>query len=414
MEFISVISSHPGPGENMTKAFGRCRFVTFIGAILFSTASLMAEQSQDATKTSVHLKSAEALKNAIVKLDELFAEEYAKNQQASATIGIISGDKLIWTKSYGLADIGNHTPATKDSVYRIASITKQFTALMLLQLVQQGKVHLADPVRKYYPEIDKIPNPYSFAPSITLYQLATHTSGLSGGPYDNDASENGGPVADWDKILLSALPLVKYTNEPGTKFNYSNVGYAILGEALSRAAGEPYIQYEKRHILEPLGMEHSGFELNEEMKRNLARGYEVKGKSTDPTMANSQLYGRGYTVPNAGLFTSVTDLAHFLSFEMGYGPEEVLPRSVLANNFSQELANGDLTQAYGLGFRIWRFGNLLAVGHGGSMEGYYSQAYFNPSEHIGIVWLRNAQGDAGFDGVTLQGILKLLSSKGTE
>src|SRR5215472_1273511 len=112
----------------------------------------------------VHIKTAGELQDALSRVDKLFAAEYAQDNLASVTAGIISGPNLVWTKSYGLADLGNQVSANKDSTYRIGSITKQFTAVMLLQLVAAGKVHLADPVAKFYPEIGNISNAYAYAP----------------------------------------------------------------------------------------------------------------------------------------------------------------------------------------------------------------------------------------------------------
>jgi CubicO group peptidase (beta-lactamase class C family) len=115
----------------------------------------------------------------IQRLDSAAAEAVKCASCPSFTIGLVAKDGLTWTKSYGYADIGKQLPANAETVYRIGSITKQFTALMLLQLATNGTVHLTDPVEQYVPEIrlarDRTPN----APSITLVQLATHTSGLA-------------------------------------------------------------------------------------------------------------------------------------------------------------------------------------------------------------------------------------------
>jgi CubicO group peptidase (beta-lactamase class C family) len=96
------------------------------------------------------------LRGAIEQVDALAAAEFAKDNRGSVTVGIVSGPELVWTKSYGYADMEKKTPATKDTVYRIGSITKQFTGLMLLQLVEAGKVRLSDPVEKYFPEVNKV------------------------------------------------------------------------------------------------------------------------------------------------------------------------------------------------------------------------------------------------------------------
>jgi len=220
--------------------------------------------------------TAESVKPQIEKIDSMIAADVARNPIGSVTVGIVSGKQLIWTKSYGDADMEKKIPADAGTVYRIGSITKMFTALMLEQLVETGKVHLSDPVEKYFPEIKDVKGAFPDAAPITLIQLATHTSGLGREP-DDVAIATAGPVAEWEKTLIAALPHLKYDFEPGTRFSYSNIGYAILGAALSRAAGEPYVEYVPKHIFAPLGMTHSAMEWNAQMATHLAKGYQVMG-----------------------------------------------------------------------------------------------------------------------------------------
>src|SRR5215471_2417763 len=146
---------------------------------------------------------------AFQEIDAIAAAELAKDNIAGVTVGVISQGRLEWTKSYGFADTENKVPASKDTVYRIGSITKQFTALMLLQLVQDGKVHFSDPAEKYFPEVNKVTDRFPGAPPITLMQLATHTSGLAREPGDLETYLKG-PVTDWEKVLIAALPHTRY------------------------------------------------------------------------------------------------------------------------------------------------------------------------------------------------------------
>ena len=378
---------------------------------LFSLACVPAVFAQRGKqeKPPLHIKSAKELEAALSRVDQIFAHEYAIENLASATVGVISGPNLVWTKSYGMADIENKVPATQDSTYRIGSITKQFTGVMLLQLVDQGKVHLSDPVEKYYPEIKKVANSYSYAPPITLIQLATHTSGLDREPGDVETYTTG-KVADWDKTLLAGLGLTKFAYEPGTRYSYSNIGYAILGQALSRAAGQPYIQYVQEHIIAPLGMTHTAFEQNAAILKTLTKGYIIRDGVADPKPSAKELQdGRGYKIPNGALFTTVGDLAKFVSFEMGDGPESVLKKSILNENRSRVAsADGELASGYGIGFMLARKGDLISVGHGGSVAGYVAGAYFNPTSHTGIIFLRNAAG-RGFRNDSVMAALEALA-----
>ena len=329
----------------------------------------------------------------LAELDSAAAADFAKHSVGSLTIGVVSGDQLIWTKSYGNTDMEKHQPATKDTVYRIGSITKMFTALMLEQLVDSGKVHLSDPVEKYFPEVDTVQGRFPGAPPITLVQLATHTSGLGREP-DHTETYVHGPVSDWEKTLITALPHVHYIFEPGTRYSYSNIGYAVLGAALARAAGQPYVDYIPRHVFEPLGMTHSALQLTPQISPQLAKGYQMSAKGVDADTPQREQAGRGYKVPNGAIYTTVGDLARFCSFLMGHGPSSVLKTDSLQHHQNQLAvpANSQLTGGYGLGFSVTRQDNYIAFGHGGAVAGYQAGLEINRDAEIGVIVLANAIG----------------------
>ncbi len=216
----------------------------------------------------------------LADIDALVAAQFSRRPIGSVTIGVVSGAQLICSKSYGTRDMEAAAPADKDTVYRIGSITKMFTALMLAQLVDDKKVHLSDPVEKYFPEINRAQGRYPDAAPITLVQLSTHMSGLSREPDDLETWLKG-PVAQWNKVLIAALSLIRYEFEPGTHESYSNIGCAILDAALGRAAGQPYVDYVRKRIFEPLGMTHTAFEPNPSLLPNLSKGYAVNGADVD-------------------------------------------------------------------------------------------------------------------------------------
>ena len=335
----------------------------------------------------------ERLKAAIARIDDMAAAEHARDNVGSLSVGVISGGRLVWTKSYGLADMESKTPATADTVYRIGSITKPFTALMLLQLAQEGKVNLSDPVDKYFPEVTKIQKPSAGAPRITLEQLATMTSGLAREPA-NVSSYNIGRVSDWETTLLAALPHTRYEFAPGSRYFYSNIGYATLGAALARAAGMPYVQYIEERILTPLDMKHTAFERNDAIRSRIATGYNLSPAGhVSSDWAMKQQDGRGYRVPNGGLYSTVGDLSRFVAFELGLGPESVLKKQVLEETFERlSWSSARKDSAYGIGMRIQRVGNLIAFGHGGDVPGYVANARFDRASKTGVIVLRSANG----------------------
>ncbi len=360
-----------------------------VAAWVLSLSVSLVAVGQTMVRPGEHIKSSEELAGAIMQVDKLVAAEYRRQKQGSISVGIVSGPNLLWTKSYGLADIEKHVPATQDSTYRIGSISKQFTGIMLLQLVEQGKVRLSDPVTKYYPEFNRIPNPQGY-PTPTLLQLAAHISGLDSEPKDVEKYTTGS-VAGWEQTLLAALPHATFKYEPGTQEMNSNIGCAILGEALSRAAGTPYVQYVQMHILKPLGMSHAAFEQDDRILQTLAKGYVMNGDVADPKPAADELlHGRGYKVPAGALFMPVGDLARFMSFEMGYGGESVLSKAVLLENLSHVYGmDGDMTFGAGVGFTVYRQSNMISVGQIGAVAGYEAAAFFSPVTHTGVIILRN-------------------------
>jgi len=363
-------------------------------------------------QVSAWTQQSPGLRTAIDRIDAMAAAELTKDNVASVTVGVVHGANLAWTKSYGLADMEKQIPATRDTVYRIGSITKQFTALMLLQLVQDGKVKLSDPVDKYFPEVNTVQGRLANAPPITLVQLATMTSGMGREPA-NLPKYLVGPVSQWEAVLVSALSETKFDHEPDTQFLYSNIGYAILGATLARAAGMSYVNHVQHKIFTPLGMARTAFEPDDAIRAQLAKGYEVDrgGKvSFDDPMREHD--GRGYKVPNGAMYTTVSDLARFLSFQLGEGPETVLKTQVLADNLTRvNSSNGSLTSGYGIGFQISRRGEEVFLGHGGSVAGYNAQAWIHRPSKTGVIVLRNA-GGGKFDlsGLTFRALAELANS----
>ena len=336
--------------------------------------------------------TAASLSPKLPQIDSMIAADLARRPVGSVTAGVVSGKQLIWSKSYGEADMEKKISADTDTVYRIGSISKMFTAVMLEQLVEAGKVNLSDQVEKYFPQVNTVLGHYPNAPPITLVQLATHTAGLGREP-DNTAIYVTGAVADWEKTLIAALPHTHYIFEPGTRFSYSNIGYAILGAALSHAAGESYVEYVSKHIFQPLGMTHSAMEWNPEMLPHLSKGYQLMGpKEVDSATAQREHEtGRGYKVPNGAIYTTVGDLARFASFMLGKGPESVLKTASLARFQTQSAvpADIDLSQGYGIGFEVERREDYVAFRHNGAVAGYTAELLMNRKAAIGVIVLSN-------------------------
>ena len=340
------------------------------------------------TPSNVDQKLAISFKKARVMAEEAFGTDGI----GGLSFGIVSGPDLVYQSALGFADRENGIKARPDHVYRIGSITKQFTGYAFIKMVQDDEVHLTDLVEKYFPELSMVRERFNHAPPITLVQLATMTSGLSREPEELPTYLEG-PASEWLDVVIRALPQVRYEFEPDTRYQYSNIGYAILGASLQRASGKDYMEYVREEILYPLGMLDTDFVPRPHFESRIARGYAVKNEKVDVLTPEREHSGRGYKVPNGALYSTVPDLAKFISFQLGFGSPSVISQDVLRDNFTRvNSASSNLTSGYGIGFSIQRQGDLVFFGHGGGVAGYRAGAYFERKSGMGVIVLRNVGG----------------------
>jgi CubicO group peptidase (beta-lactamase class C family) len=381
------------------EAGDRVKRISSAGLVLVSILALAAAPPAGLAATVVNAPAPALLAPPVeARLAAVADEAYEREPVGSLTVGVVRDGQLVWTASYGQADIATGARATENTVYRVASVTKQFTALMLLQLVNAGVVKLSDPVARYVPEIRLIKGRRPGDRPMTLMQLATHTSGLAV-EADDPGAYTRGPVKGWDRILLAALPHTRYTAPPGEQYAYSNIDYAILALALSRAARTPYVTYVRRHIFAPLGMTHTRFSPPPNLS-SLALGYVMRDGLPDGVGPYRELAGRGYKVASGGAFSTVEDLARFVAFQMGYGPESVLPHAALMASRDLIVSVGRPPGDHGVGFQTFQDGDLTLVGHVGGIAGYRSLTAYDPHGNLGVIVLRNVS-EGGIDPVTL-------------
>jgi CubicO group peptidase (beta-lactamase class C family) len=330
--------------------------------------------------------------------ESVFTAEFDRRPIGSLTIGVVEHGRLVWTRSYGSADIESRRPANRETVYRIGSITKQFTALALLQLVAEGRVRLDDAASRYLPELGRVRGFARYDGAVSLLSLATHRAGLAREPDVNGFTH--GPINRWQSILRQALAHTSLEFTPNDEAVYSNIGYAALGLAIEDAAATPYIDLIERRVLAPLGMTSTTFRPSAGMLARLAKGYEVSNRIPDPREAQRELHnGRGYKIPNGGLFSTVDDLAKFMSFEMSYGPAQIVAPGTLTGNFARSYPMRGGAR-YGIGFMEEHARHRVLLGHDGEVTGYTSSAFFDPTARLGIICLRSA--DYGCEGAFLQ------------
>ena len=321
--------------------------------------------------------------------------------RGGAAFGIVVAGETVVAEGFGFADTAGEIPARSDHLFRIGSITKPVTAMAMLRLVQLGEARFGDPVTAFVPELAEVEDPYSWTPGPSIFQLATMTGGLAREPRNLPRYLVGAP-GDWLDTALRALDEVSFEYEPGTRYQYSNIGYAMLGATVERAAGEPFMEHVAGNLLAPLGMDSSAFFPTPELEDRITEGVTVKDDgSLDAEQPAREHAGRGYKVPNGALYSTVEDLGVFLRFLIGTEGEPfdgVIPADFRQENLTKAFAAGDLASGYGFGFMARRLedgdGNpFTAYGHGGSVAGYRAAAWIEPETDAAVILLRNVGGD---------------------
>jgi D-alanyl-D-alanine carboxypeptidase len=344
-----------------------------------------------------------AVSGVLQVLDTWLKATVSERDEPSLSIGVVYDQDLIWSKSYGFANIEKRVPATPATLYRIASISKVFTATAIMELRDAGKLRLDDPVSTYLPWF-KIKEPRPDAPPITIWNLLTHTSGLAReipGPYWNDLKFPS------REDMMRLLPQEAAIQLPGTTYKYSNIAVAVAGEVVAAVSGEPYEQYVVSHILKPLGMTSTQVAPTSPTA-DMALGYRRRAPGK-PREAEDFIDARALT-PSAGLASSVNDLAKFVSFQLRDGPaggSQILKGPTLREMQRVQFLRPDWSSGQGLGFGIRHVGTEVRVGKDGVAPGYKSLMEWVPAQKYGVIVLIN-----GYDAETTYYMNEALSMLG--
>jgi D-alanyl-D-alanine carboxypeptidase len=338
-----------------------------------------------ASAQSTALAQKPEVAGAIQVLDSWLQATTASREEPGLSIGIVYGHDLIWSKGYGFANIEKRIPATASTLYRIASISKVFTATAIMQLRDAGKLQLDDPVSKYLAWF-RVKESRPDAPPITIWHLLTHTSGLARelpAYYWNDLKFPG------REEMMRMVPEEPAVFPPETEYKYSNLALAIAGEVVATVSGEPYAEYVENHILRPLGMSSTLVEPSP-TAGNLAVGYRkrVLGEARE---AEEFIDARALT-PSAGLASNVDDLAKFVSLQFRDGPageDRILKGPTLREMQRVQFLRPDWQSGQGLGFGIRHVGQQVRVGKDGAAPGYKSLMEWVPAEKFGVIVLIN-------------------------
>ena len=319
------------------------------------------------------------------QVDQVFAQ-WNRTDSPGCALGVYKDGQILYTHGYGMANLNDDVPITPETVFHVASMSKQLTAFSILLLASQGKLSLDDDIHKYIPELQ------DFGVPITLRQMMHHTSGLR----DQWALLN---LAGWrysqdlitDDDVLSVVTRQKALNfKPGEKYMYSNTGFTLLAQVVKRVSGMSLREFTSKNIFVPLGMTHTHFrDDHQEVIKHDALGYDQPGPGKPFRMSLTNFDTAGAT----SLHTTVEDLA--LWDENFYHPRVGSP-AIIAQMVEPGKLNSGKLQDYASGLFIGIYRGLPTVGHGGADAGYRSNIVRFPDQHFGASVLCNvADADPG-------------------
>ncbi|MEO5731544.1 MAG: serine hydrolase domain-containing protein [Byssovorax sp.] len=326
---------------------------------------------------------------ALPEVGRVFQDGAARNGLPNAALGVVLGDQLVFSSGFGArTDAGGEVSA--DTVFRIGSITKIFTGMALLALRDDGRIGLDDPVTRYVPELADAVYPTLDSPVITLRNLVTHTSGLPRVGALHYADQHG--VTELELLTAARRAVLEFA--PGTDARYSNLAMALGGLVVGRASGEPARDFITRRILAPLGMRQTSWDQAAVPGDKLAVGHaRVRGRY-EPVAAHWRL---GAAEGMGGLYSSVADLARFVSYEMTAWParSDRDPGPIRRSSLRESQLTAGLArpgkQAFGVNWVVLNDSSLgYVITHNGGTEGYSSCVVLAPTRGIGVILLASA------------------------
>ncbi len=359
--------------------------------LLIATAPVANAQNSPAT----------SVEQLAPEIDALFAKYQSDAHVPGIVYGVVKDGKLAYVKAAGVQDLNEKRPVTPDTLFRIASMTKAFTALSILSLRDEGKLSLDDLAEKHVPEMKGWKYPTADAPRIRIRDLLQHVGGLvTDDPWGD--RQQVLPNADFAKMIKAGVP---FSRSPQMAFEYSNYGYALLGRIVTSASGMPYSRYVEKTLLGPLGMTSSGFEVTDAPTARRAIGYrwENGAWSEEPTMRDGAFNSMG------GLQVSANDYAKWVAFLLSaWPPRDDADNGPVKRATVREVAQGlnfvtletrrgvsgatacKQASAYAMGWDVAQDCDLgMTLAHGGGYPGYGSHIMLMPEFGIGVFAMAN-------------------------
>lgn len=377
---------------------------SFSSVLLFLVGLLSATEMSAQTTTEQLNK----IKSALPAVDAIMKQYAEKNHYPGFAYGIVVDGNLIHSSAIGYSNLEKQIKATPRSAFRVASMSKSFTAMAIVQLRDQGKLNLDEPVAKYIPELAKQQYLSPDAPPITIRHLLTHAAGF---PEDNPWGDRQLAIGDssFTRMIEDGISM---SNSPGIAYEYSNLGFAMLGYIIQQVTGMNYGKYITEAILKPLGMNNTWYEYDEVPGEQLALGYRwLDHKWVLQPMLHDGIYGA-----MGGMISTIEDFSKYAAFHLKAWPpgkenngpirnssirEMQHPWNIPSMNLQYRYPGGRPcpimgTYAYGLGWTK-DCQERVRIAHSGGLPGFGSQWCIFPDYGIGIVSFSNVTyANAGF------------------
>jgi len=378
-----------------------------LGAFLFScspkqTADTKVDSSSHAFSESYKApvftsdNRKEEIKKIAPEIQKLIKDHAKAKNIPGIAYGIVVDNELVIASATGFINLEKEISASPSSSFRIASMSKSFTAMAIMKLRDEGKLCLDDAVSKYIPEMSDLEYLTKDAPTIDIENLLTMTAGF---PEDNPWGDR--QLDEPDQMLIDLVREgISFSNVPSYEYEYSNTGFALLGNIISRVSGMPYQKYITQNILQPLGMEQTYWEFDSIPEKQLALGYRWEDEQwkLEPMLHDGSYGAMG------GLITTIEDFSKYVSYHLSAWPprndEEHGPvrRSSLremqtphnprlyanAKDFNGDPCASMAGYGFGLGI-TQNCKGLKLVSHGGALPGFGSTYYFFPDYGVGIM-----------------------------
>jgi CubicO group peptidase (beta-lactamase class C family) len=330
------------------------------------------------------------------KLAERVAAFVREKRMPGAAAGVVVGDELAWSTGYGYADVETKRAHDAQTLFRITSITKTFTATAIMQLRDEGRLHLDDPAVAFLPELREASSPFGAIETVTLRRMLSHESGLMGDP----------PGARWFHDIYEPSPAanlakgaaIATTIPPNVQQKYSNLAFQLLGEVVARLDGRPYPEAIRARILEPLSMTSSGFHpLPPELLARRAVGYKPRWLADrfEPVGPLTE-----FPEAEGGLQSSVEDVGRWLSAQFPMDKAAEGHRTVLSDATLREmqrpryLEGEKWEEAWAIGWYAVRKGETVWLQHPGGQPGFITDACFRAKERVGAIAFLNGVAEA--------------------